>query len=109
MIYYSDVVYSDGAYFKSKQVDFDGKSEYSKILVTSKNKRTIPIVSLNQNNVLIQYSSKEPATVSIFDIQGRSIYTNSYIGDVFTISTSVFSTGWYIIKVNGFNNKIYIK
>jgi len=109
IIYYSDVVYSDGVYFKLKQVDFDGKYEYSKILVTSKNKRTTPIVSLNQNNVLIQYSSKKQSTVSIFDIQGRSIYTNSYIGDVFTVSTSVFSTGWYIIKVNDFNNKIYIK
>tara|TARA_Y100000389_G_scaffold165010_1_gene168998 strand:- start:3778 stop:4545 length:768 start_codon:yes stop_codon:yes gene_type:complete len=109
IIHYSDVVYSDGIYFRLRQVDYDSKYEYSKIVVTHKNRRITPNILIRQNNILIQYSSNQPAVMSIFDIQGKSIYTNIFNGDMFTLSTSLFSTGWYVIRVNEFNVKIYVE
>ena len=109
MMYYSDVVNSDGVYFKLKQVDFNGQYEYSNILSVSRNKIMTPEVLINQNDILIKYSAKDFATVSVLDIQGRLLYSDEYIGDLFKIPVNMFSTGWYILKVNDFNKKVYVK
>jgi hypothetical protein len=86
------------AYYRLRQVDFDGKSAYSNVIVitrkTGNNTAVYPnpitdVINITTNN------SNQPITIT--DIMGRTVYYNSSIAP--TINTTDFVAGLYFVTI----------
>ncbi len=103
-------------FYRLKQIDFDGKFEYSKIISVTKNQTNLNTITVHPNpfvnNVSISFTSENAGkgTVELTDITGRKISTkeievtkgeNSFEWN----NVSSFQNGIYFISVN-VNGKI---
>jgi hypothetical protein len=105
-------------YYRLKQVDLDGRYDYSKIVkvTLAKSRETgvsvYPNPFVNEFNILVNASQNAVATVAIVDLQGRLISTqeNNVIEgfNTFTIGNSL-NAGIYFVKVTMNNETKTIK
>lgn len=92
------------SYYRLKQVDFDGKVEYSSIIsVKSENQKgDIDAKYLIGSQDLLISTPLSNYTITINDISGRVVRTFSgYSDDVTHISLSDLNQGLYIAVING--------
>jgi hypothetical protein len=88
-------------YYRLKQVDYDGKFEYSTIKGVHIGTETSLMVFPNPGTDIVFLKNLIPGSVvEILGIQGRSFYKNNAVsGEKLEIDTSFFPTGSYIVKV----------
>ncbi len=103
-----DVQFNQTAYYRLKQVDFDGKYSYSPIVALQKkeskgNVKIYPNPLSNQSVLTIDLSENNQTTssIAIFEANGRQIYQNTEGGDVLKIPVSDWSKGLYVIRLTG--------
>jgi Secretion system C-terminal sorting domain len=112
---FSDENFTQSAFYRLKQFDFDGKSEYSRIVQLEKTKTgSIKIYPnpLSNNatlNIEVVSDNKENVDVTLVDISGRIIFQNKYdtSSSLINIPTQDLARGLYFVKVqNGLNVNI---
>jgi Secretion system C-terminal sorting domain len=113
---FSDENFTQTAFYRLKQVDFDGKTEYSRIVQLEKSKSGVVKIYPNliaQNEPLsieVNADSKEALHIALVDISGRIIFQNKYIDatNVITIPTNDFVRGLYFVKVqSGLKSEVF--
>ena len=93
------------AYYRIRQVDIDGKYEYSTIKIIRSNETT-PAAKIyaSSNTVNIEFNQeiKNPVTVRIIDMNGRVIgqKDNQQASYRITINMNNHITGMYIVQLN---------
>ena len=94
-------------YYRIKQVDFDGKTNYSEIIsiqgCNSKANTTLavyPNPGKDKLTVYLENRSNEVGYIVITDVQGREVYNNEISGDVnkLTLNINELSSGIYTVK-----------
>jgi hypothetical protein len=102
-------------YYRLKQLDFDGKFNYSSIVKIVKteskisdNVKMYPNPFTNEINVSFVSASNQTATIEILDIQGKLIQTNSVnvfagFNNLAINNLNVLNNGFYFVRltVNG--------
>lgn len=95
-------------YYRLKQVDNDGKSSYSNIVVLKGDKRfditsVYPNPSKSELNLAISSDINSKGTISIIDMQGRTmkqIVVSFSAGDnVISLNVADLSTGSYLLRL----------
>jgi hypothetical protein len=100
--------YKGTNYYKLKQVDFDGKYEFSNIITventTPSNTAIYPSLRNNMEMNFIdltEYSKDENVTILLYNASGRNIHQSKMPGgSVSNIDFGLLSTGLYLIKVS---------
>lgn len=92
------------AYYRLKMVDIDGKFEYSKIIALKLdcNKRLITIYPNPVTDVLnvnITNGSNNKTIASLFDNNGKLVYSGNMISGTNTINMANFGKGIYLLKL----------
>jgi hypothetical protein len=108
---------SGKSFYRIRQVDFDGKSEYSEIMTIYNTGKTAqdntPVISVSPNpstgngiNVMIKSTSGKTGTMTIFGLDGKTIYQTAISADENTgfIQQRIpdglnFINGLYILNV----------
>lgn len=106
-------------YYRLKQVDFDGRYEYSHIISISntieinKNNITVyPNPLANNQNINISGINAENILYEIFDVTGKKIKSDNIVSQngIFEIINSYdLTAGTYFIKINTESNNIFEK
>jgi hypothetical protein len=106
-------------YYRLKQVDYDGKVEYSGIILIKRSSKKSQWVDLvypnpfkNQFHVLYNQPVDEMVTVELFDLRGKLVYTTSVIPNGIELAIDVadqISTGTYLLKVSSGENQSIFK
>ncbi len=96
-------------YYQLKQIDKDGKTSLSSIVVLKSNLRKLEIASIypnpasNQLNIVISSDKEEKVTLAITDIAGRVVKSQSTTASIgssnLLFNIQDLSKGTYIIKV----------
>lgn len=82
-------------YYRLKQTDFDGKSEYFDMVAISRKKDNQLSAFVFDNQLTIQ--SEEPYTLQLLDLTGRVVYSNKSQKN--NIDLSFLSKGIYIYRI----------
>jgi hypothetical protein len=91
---------NSNAFYRLKQIDFDGKFDYSTIVKVKGNDLTIEITP-NPFNENIEISSNSTiVNAEILDITGKSRIVEVIDGNKAVINTSGLSNGIYFIRIN---------
>tara|TARA_B110000211_G_scaffold234635_1_gene305250 strand:- start:997 stop:2034 length:1038 start_codon:yes stop_codon:yes gene_type:complete len=78
--YFDSENLGENVYYRLKQVDFDGAINYSHVVNTFSNKKSIEIVQQgSSSNFFILSPSDEELFLKVFDISGRLILQESFI------------------------------
>lgn len=110
--YDSEPLPSSGtAYYRLKQVDFDGKFSYSRIVAISNSSEDLHVnLSTDADgNMVVNYQSKSSHTamLKVSDITGKLLHTQEIKintgGGMMKISTANLSQGIYMFEINGQN------
>ncbi len=94
--------YSSSAYYRLKQLDYDGKFEYSKVIAVKADKEELKVeLSPNPfgNRITIQ-SNNQISKVEIIDITGKVKLVEIINGKTAEINTSEISNGIYFLRIN---------
>lgn len=94
--------YSSSAYYRLKQLDFDGKFDYSKVIAVKVEKEDLKVeLSPNPfgNKITIQ-SNNQISKVEIIDITGKVKLVEIINGKTAEINTSEISNGIYFLRIN---------
>ena len=90
-------------YYRLKQIDLDGKFQYSQVKTVTFDKQTafniLPNPAKNFVNISWVKSNDAPVTVSVVDFAGKVIQQSSTTATNLQLNTSHFAKGTYIIKV----------
>lgn len=95
-------------YYRLKQTDFDGKYSYSDVVAIKSNDNEYNINYANQNLFVSSSLNEEKATIEIYDLLGKLVYSNSLLSNQI-ISTSNYNAGIYIIKIGTPDNLVIKK
>ncbi|MFN4084151.1 MAG: T9SS type A sorting domain-containing protein [Bacteroidia bacterium] len=96
------------AYYRIKQVDFDGNYEYSKTMFISFDEFKV-VVSPNpfDGNISVSNNKTEKLNVKIIDLNGRILFETFSNEPNFMISTDFMQIGIYLIQVsNGVETQV---
>ncbi len=102
-------------YYRLKQVDIDGKYSYSNIvLLKLRNKGKLDIVNTYFNsgtlNIKFNNEAQEKATISITDLTGKIILTNTVQTQIgvnnFAYDMGRFGAGVYLVTINNNTEKV---
>lgn len=96
-------------YYRIRQIDFDGKSEYSRVLsIISENPESGIAVSTFFNNTIEIYSDLPilyPVQIELTDIQGRRIFISESFtlssGSIIEIPVPAIPDGIYLMRISG--------
>jgi Secretion system C-terminal sorting domain len=112
---FEDYNFTQTAYYRLKQVNFDGKYTYSNIVSLEKikekgNLKIYPNPLSNQPFLTIDLSEYSPnqATISIFEANGRLIHQNTEGGDIAKISVNDWAKGLYLIRLTTNDGKTVV-
>lgn len=98
------------SYYRLKQVDFDGTSEYSEVIAVTRQDRTSLNVAPNpfSNETFINVSSPNYAKVylKILDLSGKEVYSGTHNSNENISAGAGLSAGVYIIQILT-DDKIY--
>ena len=95
------------AYYRLKQVDFDGSYSYSKIIyLNRKDDLTFSIYPNPASDILFLRNSdqKTPLHLEIFDLSGKLVLQRSLSSEVIPIDIHELSVGFHVIKVTDPNH-----
>ena len=97
-------------YYRLKQTDFDGKYSYSDIVAVKSNDNNYDINYSNQN-LFVSSLIEKNATIEIYDLLGKLIYSKSLLANqiIIPISRDKFNSGIYIIKIGTPENLVIKK
>ncbi len=106
-------------YYQLKQTDFDGATSLSDIIAIKLDGKTIAFQNFSQNYAdgtlkgTLQSIQNEAISLQIFDLSGRSVYLEEITAAdekaSFTINTSLFSKGIYLLKASNKSEAIVRK
>ena len=86
-------------YYRLKQVDYDGTTDYSNVVAIRNNPEIIVEIYPNPSNGIMNISVKEAIEISIFSALGKEIYHNQFeANSVNQIDISDNPKGVYIIS-----------
>ncbi len=89
-------------YYRLKQVDFDGKFEFSSVISVNfrKNSEIQILHSVGSNRLIVQFEREENAFIEIFDVNGQLILSRNYDGVLEPgIDLSDLISGLYLIHI----------
>jgi hypothetical protein len=101
-------------YYRLKQIDFDGKSEYHKVVAVSIDKATVKTVlypnpTVDEINVEMDTSGRDFVYVQVFDVSGKLVIKKkvSVQGNVpgFTTDVRHLASAMYIMRILGSDEK----
>lgn len=119
---YNDIegTQTDAAYYRLKQIDFDGKFEYSKV-VSIQNKEeevqsgittTLPNPFNDELVINVQSGANTSATVQVIDMIGKThkVQTQQFVkgANKIEISTEDMPNGIYFVRINS-NGEVFTK
>ncbi len=91
-------------YYRIKQVDADGASVYSRVVVLWNQARAAGILiypnpATDQLQVLSASPLQQPVTLELYDAAGRRLLRDVWNGSAYTLSTSRYPSGTYLLKL----------
>lgn len=113
---YLDKNFTQTAYYRLKQLDFDGKYAYSPILSLQKtgekgDLKIYPNPVSNQSILTIDLSENKeyPSAIAIFNANGQCVYLNKWVNEgIFKIPVKDWSNGLHYIHFTTFEGKTRI-
>ena len=107
---FTDVSFSETAnYYRLKQIDNNGKTDYSKVIAIKSGKNTDISVDIypnpSKNTFIIDVNGDISAkySVVVYDMQGRSVVNTEFSGNKCVISLDNYVSGVYFVKINSEN------
>ncbi len=94
------------AFYRLKQIDFDGKFDYSNVISVQGNDLLIDITPNPFNNVIEINSNGHLVNVEVLDITGKIVITEAINGSKTTLNTASLNNGVYFIRINNGENVI---
>jgi hypothetical protein len=97
-------------HYRLKQIDFDGKFVYSKILYVKVEKASPFQIMQNVVNANLQYqvnSGMKGSGIEIYDMTGRSLYKIQTKEGVQYINVSGWNAGKYLIRLLAIDGQVY--
>ncbi len=93
-------------YYRLKQMDFDGKYEYSNVVELSYNSGSEPTVHPNPvSDVLnLELGATDNAEIRVLDINGKVLWIKT--GDVRQIPFDAYNAGIYFVQISTSSNQI---
>ncbi len=91
---------ASNAYYRLKQVDFDGQFEYSKTVAVKNADMLVELTPNPFTNTLEISSNKNIVSAEIVDITGKTRIAEVINGMNVTINTADLSNGIYFIRIN---------
>ncbi len=88
------------AFYRLKQIDFDGKFDYSNIIAVQGNDLLIDITPNPFNNVIDINSNGHLVNVEVLDITGKIVITETINGNKTTLNTASLNNGVYFVRIN---------
>ncbi len=106
-----DVVFNQDYYYRLKQVDFDGKYEYSAIRVARLSNNTAVSINVFPNpakdNIIVKSNIEEDVDILLFSINGKLLYNKKKIkANNVKINIAELPSGLYVLKIAS-QNKLY--
>jgi len=98
--------YQSSAFYRLKQIDFDGKFDYSNVISVQGNDLIIDITPNPFNNVIEINSNGNLVTAEVLDITGKVVITESINGNKTTLNTTGLNNGVYFVRINNGENMI---
>ncbi len=101
---YNDNPSSTGViYYRLRQVDFDGRFDFSEIISVSisqsANLSVFPNPAKTSDIITVNMSVEDNYEFSIYNLQGKEIQNGSFFGNNKQISAGDFAAGIYLIRV----------
>ena len=89
------------AYYRLKQLDLDGKSEYSKVIIVKSNESTATrfYPTVTTGDLTVETGSDAPSAVKISDLNGRTVLAKTITGTA-KVDVSTLNAGVYILSFN---------
>jgi len=103
---YSNVMTGTKEYYQLKQVDFDGKFEYSNVISLGESADPASIIKNQASSIKIQAEGE--TEIVILNKSGSIIYQNS-VSENIILYKNIFPRGLHIIKVQNADNFELIK
>lgn len=94
------------AFYRLKQIDFDGKFDYSNVISVQGNDLIIDITPNPFNNVIEINSNGNLVTAEVLDITGKVVITETINGNKTTLNTTGLNNGVYFVRINNGENVI---
>lgn len=88
------------AYYRLKQVDFDGQFEYSNIVVVEQEEMLVALTPNPFTNAIEVSGSNSITNVEIVDVTGKTRLATMVNGTRATINTEDLSNGVYLMRIN---------
>ena len=88
------------AFYRLKQIDFDGKFDFSNVISVKGNDLLINITPNPFNNVIEINSNGQLVNVEVLDITGKVVITEVISGSKNTLNTASLINGVYFIRMN---------
>ncbi len=88
------------AYYRLKQIDFDGKFEYSNLVKVNSDELLIDLNPNPFNDNIVISSANKIVNAEIIDINGKTKIMEIINNNKATINTSSLSSGVYFVRVN---------
>lgn len=95
-------------YYRLKQIDYDGKLEYSRIIYVKKDEAKLSFYPNPVKGELFISGLEKEENVTIHSLEGRLILNQKLLPSQ-SINTSNFSNGLYVLKVGGESRKVVIQ
>ena len=105
---FSDSAFPSKTYYRLRQVDFDNKSELSKVVTVSCKPGVDGLIRVFPNPVgdrLTITGAQQGSGYMLMNAQGHTVKTGIILSGSTTISLSDLPAGSYFLKLNGFNAK----
>jgi hypothetical protein len=110
--------FENTAFYRLKQVDFDGTSEYSDIrvvrfdaVVSGIDFSAYPNPLTNELSVMVSLSNGEAYQIEVTDLQGAKVYNenHTFTNGIHKLNTSTWDSGMYILQVASESGSKYVK
>jgi hypothetical protein len=88
------------AFYRLKQIDFDGKFDYSNIISVQGNDLLIDITPNPFNHVIEINSNGHLINVEVVDITGKIVISETINGSKTTLNTASLNNGVYFVRIN---------
>lgn len=90
----------ESAFYRLKQIDFDGKFDYSNVISVLGNDILIDITPNPFNNMIEINSNGNLTNVEVLDLTGKILLTEVINGSKITLNTTSLNNGVYFLRIN---------
>lgn len=104
VINYRAEIPSEVGYFRLKQVDLDGRLEYSDIIFSNCKGKTSSVKYYPNPvkeifSIRIEKDKFKPSVLKILNLLGQTVYTNSILSENIDIDVSMLEKGYYTVTI----------